>query len=85
MREALKDFAGSIKVGGRIITNLRYADDVVLIAVSMNGLQDLVNKVNLTSNRFGLPLNASKTKIMKISKNENGNDKEQILLISPKA
>ena len=61
MREALKDFVGSVKVGGRTITNLRFADDVVLIAGNMNELQDLVNKVNVASNRFGLTLNQNQS------------------------
>ena len=38
MRNALDDFVGSVKVGGRTIFNLRYADDFVLIAGSMEEL-----------------------------------------------
>ena len=38
MRNALDGFVGSVKVGGRTISNLRYADDVVLIASSMGKL-----------------------------------------------
>ena len=49
MRKALEGFEGTIKVGGKTITNLRYADDVVLIAGSIDELQSLVNKVNEAS------------------------------------
>ena len=41
MKDALKYFAGSVKFVGRTITNLRFADDVVLISGSMNELQIL--------------------------------------------
>ena len=57
MRNALDGFVGSVKVGGRTISNLRYADDVVLIANSMDELQDLVNRVKESSLQFGLALN----------------------------
>ena len=69
MRNALYSFVGSIKVGGRTISHLRYADDVVMIASSMDELQDLVNRVIDSSLQFGLALNSSKTKVMKIVKN----------------
>ena len=57
MRNALDGFVGSVKVGVRTISNLRYADDVVLIANSMDELQDLVNRVKESSLQFGLALN----------------------------
>ena len=69
MRNALDGFVGSVKVSGRTISNLRYADDVVLIASSMDELQDLVNRVIDSSLQFGLALHSSKTKVMKIVKN----------------
>ena len=66
---ALDDFVGSVKVGGGAISNLRYPDDVVLIASSMDELQDLVNRIKESSLQFVLVLNSSKTKFMKIGKN----------------
>ncbi|XP_070000271.1 uncharacterized protein [Penaeus vannamei] len=79
---SMNGFKGSIKISGRTITNLRYAEDDVLIASSMTDLQDLVNKVNFASNQYGLTLNTSKTKVMKIVRNkvENRNDNDQIVL-----
>ena len=65
MRNALENFEGSISVGGHKITNLRYADDVILIAGSLEELQDLVNRVKLESEKVGLFLNTKKTKVMK--------------------
>ena len=64
MRKALEHHEGSIKVGGHNITNLRYADDVVLIAGSMDELHTLVTRVKTESEKAGLLLNAKKTKVM---------------------
>ena len=67
MREALDGFKGSIKVGGRTVSNLRYADDIVLIAGSMQELEDLVTRVKVASEQAGLMLNTQKTKVMKMA------------------
>ena len=69
MRNALENFEGSISIGGHKIANLRYADDVVLIAGSLKELQDLVNRVKLESEKVGLFLNTKKTKVMKVQRN----------------
>ena len=57
MRNALDGFEGSIAVGGRKVTNLRYADDIVLIAGSLEELQNPVKRVKLESEKAGLFLN----------------------------
>ena len=81
MKNALDGFVGSVKVGGRTISNLRYADDVVLIANSIDELQDLVNRVKESSLQFGLALNSNKTKVMKIVKNnQNTTDADHIIV-----
>ena len=69
MRNALENLEGSITVGGHKITNLRYADDVVLLAGSLEELQDLVNRVKLESEKVGLFPNTRKTKVMKVQQN----------------
>ena len=68
MRKALKHHPTGIAVGGRVVNNLRYADDIVLVAKSMQELQDLTNKVKIASEAAGLFLNVSKTKVMKETK-----------------
>ncbi|XP_042876027.1 uncharacterized protein LOC122255792 [Penaeus japonicus] len=77
MRNALEDYEGGITVGGQKITNLRHADDVVLIAGSMEDLQTLVSKVKAESEKVGLYLNAKKTKVMKCQKDPSD---QEILL-----
>ena len=76
--EKREDFEGSITVGGRPITNLRYADDTVLIAGIKTELQELVKRVRAHSEAAGLFLNAKKTKVMKILRNPAGEDNNHI-------
>ena len=53
-----------IKISGRIISNLRYADDTLLMAESEEELKSLLMKVKEESEKTGLKLNIQKTKIM---------------------
>ena len=64
MREALDNFTGTVAIGGKIYTDLRYADDVALLAGSLEEMQDLLTRVQDTSESAGLFLNVSKTKVM---------------------
>jgi hypothetical protein len=59
-----------LKINGKIINNLRYADDTVLMAESEKELQDLVVQVDTSSRELGLDINLQKTKTMVISKTE---------------
>ena len=59
-----------IKIGGRNINNIRYADDTALIADSEEKLKSLVQALVRASEERGLRLNVSKTKVMVISKTE---------------
>ena len=53
-----------IKISGRNINNLRYADDTTLMAESEEELKSLLMKVKVESEKVGLKLNIQKTKIM---------------------
>ena len=53
-----------IKIAGRNINNLRYADDTTLMAESEKELKSLLMKVKEESEKVGLKLNIQKTKIM---------------------
>ena len=65
MRNAgLKEIQTGIKIAGRNINNLRYADDTTLIAESEEELRSLLIKVKEESEKVGLRLNIQKTKIM---------------------
>ena len=60
----LKETQAGIKIAGRNISNLRYADDTTLVAESEEDLKSLLMKVKEESEKFGLKLNIQKTKIM---------------------
>ena len=65
MRNAeLEETQARIKIAGRNINNLRYADDTILMAESEEELKSLLMKVKEKSEKVGLKLNIQKTKIM---------------------
>ena len=65
MRNAgLEETQAGIKIAGRNLNNLRYADDTTLIAESEEELKSLLMKVKEQSEKVGLKLNIQKTKIM---------------------
>ena len=61
---ALDEAQAGIKIAGRNINNLRYADDTTLTAESKEELKSLLMKVKEESEKVGLKLNIQKTKIM---------------------
>ena len=85
MRHALEKWEDGIEIGGKLYNNLRYVDDVALLATTEGKLQELVNEVGKASERFGLSLKANKTKVMVIGRNTssikimyNGGPMEQV-------
>ena len=65
MRDAgLEEAQAGIKIAGRNINNLRYADDTTLMAQSEEELKGLLMKMKEESEKVGLKLNIQKTKIM---------------------
>ena len=65
MRNAgLEEAHTGIKIAGRNINNLRYADDTTLMAESEDELKSLLMKLKVESEKVGLKLNIQKTKTM---------------------
>ena len=62
--ETLEEAQAGIKIAGRNINNLRYADDTTLMAETEEELKSLLMKVKEESEIVGLKLNIQKTKIM---------------------
>ena len=60
----LDEAQAGVKIAGRRINNLRYADDTTLMAESKEELKSLLMKVKEESEKAGLKLNIQKTKIM---------------------
>jgi len=64
MMETLNGFQGGLQIGGRMITNLRYAEDIILLATSEAKLQELVDRLHHVSRKYSPLINVDKTKVM---------------------
>ena len=64
MTDALENFEGSVSIGGRNISNLRFADDIDGIAGSEEELKSLIGCLDQSSSNYGMEINADKTKLM---------------------
>ena len=62
--DGLEETQAGIKIAGRNINNIRYADDTTLMVESEEELKSLLMKVKEESEKVGLKLNIQKTKIM---------------------
>ena len=64
MTDALENHEGSVSIGGRTITNVRFADDIDALAGKEDELVKLINHLDATSTKYGMEINAEKTKLM---------------------
>jgi len=64
MKETLDGFQGGLQIGRRMITNLCYSDDIILLATSEAELQELVDRLDRVSRRYSLLININKTTLM---------------------
>ena len=64
MNDALENHTGTVNIGGKIIINLRFADDIDGLAGSESELSNLIKKIDSTSCKYGMEINATKTHIM---------------------
>ena len=64
MTDALEDHEGTVSIGGRTITNLRFADDIDGIAGEGEELANLVERLDKASTAYGLVISTKKTKLM---------------------
>ena len=68
IRETLEEMEEGIKVGGRMVKALRFADDQAMLASSQEGLQRMMDHLNKISMDYEMKINIKKTKVMMISK-----------------
>ena len=64
MTDALKDPEGTVSIGGRTITNLRFADDIDGLAEEEEELAKLVERLDEASIDYGMEISAEKTRLM---------------------
>ena len=69
MSDALEEHDGKVSIGGRNITNLRFADDIDAVAEEEQELEALVESLDKTCTRYKMEVNAEKTKLMTNSAN----------------
>jgi len=62
MTEALESFEGSVRIGGRSINYLRFADNIDLIAGSVKQLAELTERLDKSASAFGMEISAKKSK-----------------------
>ena len=70
MCEALDDHEGSVSIRGRLITNFRFADDIVINAEEEEEAGVLVDRLDTTTTRYKMEISPDKTKV--ITNNPNG-------------
>ena len=70
MTDALEDHNGTVSIGGKTITNLRFADDIDGLAGKEEELVNLIGHLDTTSTAYGMQISAEKTKVM--TNNPNG-------------
>ena len=64
MTNALEDHEGTVNIGGRTITNLRFADDIDGLAGEKEELANLVELLDKASTAYAIEISAKKTKLM---------------------
>ena len=64
MADALEDHEGTVSIGSRTITNLRFADDIDGLAGEEDKLAKLFVHLNKASTAYGMEISAEKTKLM---------------------
>ena len=74
MCEALDDHEGSVSIGGRLITNFRFADDIVVNAEEEEEAGVLIDRIDRTTTRYKMEIGPDKTKVM--TNNPNGFQRE---------
>ena len=64
MTEALEDHDGTVRIGGRTITNLRFTDDIDGLAGEEEEMANLLEHLDKASTAYGMEISAEKTKLM---------------------
>ena len=78
VKEAMEKINDGVKVGGKLVKALRFADDQAMVASSQGGLQRMMNALTEVSLDYGMKINTKKTKVMRISRMGRVNVKIQV-------
>ena len=72
MIEAMEGVDEGIKVGGKLLQDVRFADDQGMVADTENGLQKIMERLSATAEEYRMKINIKKTKVMRVSKSGGG-------------
>ena len=72
MIEAMEGVEEGIKVGGKLLQDVRFADDQGMVADTENGLQKIMERLSATAEEYRMKINIKKTKVMRVSKSGGG-------------
>src|SRR6218665_1061957 len=72
MIDAMEEIEEGIKVGGKLVKDVRFADDQGMVAGSEGGLQKLMDGLNRTTKEYDMKVNIKKAKVMKVSRKGEG-------------
>ena len=81
MSDALEDFDGSVKGGGREISNLRFADDIDIIAGSRDEFVNLTSRLDSAVRRFGMEISDEKSKILTTSRQQERDEVAEVEML----
>ena len=79
MNDALDTHIGTVNIGGRIIINLRFTDDIDGLAGSESNLNSFIRKIDFTLHAYGMEINATKTQKMTNSEGKINNESLKIV------
>ena len=81
MKEAMEDISDGVVIGGKVITDVRFADDQAMVSNTEQGLQNIVRKLDETAEKYDMKINIQKTKVMKITRNKDRDNKKLTIKI----
>ena len=67
IREAFDDLEEGIIIGGKLIKEIRFADDIGVLVSTQEGLQKLMSSLDLVADLYSMKISIKKTKVMKIT------------------
>ena len=70
MIEAMEDIDEGVKVGGKLLKYIRFADDEAMVADSEKGLQEILDKLVEVGRKYDMKINVKKTKTMRMSRRD---------------
>ena len=78
MADALDDHQTTVSIGGRCVSNLRFADDIDGLAGSQAELKELIKRLDVSCTKYGMEISAEKTKVMTNSHVKNVNSEFKV-------